>query len=529
MRNLLFLFGFCFLAFISVQAQEVIEESVIKAETESSDEVSTTEGESEPEVPEVPLDNTIKPSLTAEGSVELGEPFVVSAEGTKLASISGFGIPSYSWNFGTGDKTVFGENQSFVYEAPGLYKVRLNVTQGQLRETITHDVLVYEDKAILLTDSLGESLPAIKAQAAERGTWLEVITLTGDSTGLSAEDQVVNQLQENFDFLSEAQAIIFYTRSSDGVQSFAQFWSRLSEDRRFDIDEKILVQISNGSLSSVIRLTQPAFEILQPDAIYLTRVEALNPLFETMDLEPWRGQVLGRGIELKRVDERSRTPWYLPFSRILNDFVANGISPNVIYLLLSVPFIAFVISFARQLVGISTFGVLSPIMLTLSFLVLGLSFGLFVFVMVLLVSFCIRVIFDRVELMYIPKVSLLLSTLALSFFLILGVAVYMDTTLDLSLTIFPMMVMSSISEKFLSSQSAEGMKNALIAAIETVIVSLAAYFFVEWDFVRSAVLGRPELLFLPIIATVWLGRFTGLRVTEYLKFRSLLNEDSQEE
>ena len=137
-------------------------------------------------------------------------------------------------------------------------------------------------------------------------------------------------------------------------------------------------------------------------------------------------------------------------------------------------------------------------------------------------------LFERVELLYIPRLSLLLSALALSFFLVLGLAVYFQTSLNLSLAIFPMLVMSTISEKFLSAQSEEGIKNAIVVAGETVVVSLIGYFLFDMPLFKDAILATPEYVVLPIVGNVLLGRFTGLRWAEYFKFRTLLSEDSQE-
>jgi len=81
---------------------------------------------------------------------------------------------------------------------------------------------------------------------------------------------------------------------------------------------------------------------------------------------------------------------------------------------------------------------------------------------VMVVSYLIRLLFNRVELLYVPRVSLLLSTLSLSFFLVLGLAVYFKSSVNLTLAVFPMLVMATISEKFLSAQSEDGIRSAAI-------------------------------------------------------------------
>ena len=479
-----------------------------------------------PQAPELAPDSVV-PVIDFLEQVPFGEIIRLDASGSKIASLSTYGRASYYWDFGDGSEVLFGETVDHEYDSPGLYEVTLGLRQGKLKAEATKNILVYDKKAVLITDQ-SEDMSAIDVQAADKGVWLQSIASKENSTGLSIEDDLERKIQENLNFLTTTDLIIFATRSNVGAQSFAQFWKRLSVDKKFDVKNKLFVQLSSDSLGQSARLIQPAFRIIEPEQIFLTRPEAINPIFESANLDETEVLLRSRGIEYQVVDNLSGVPFWLPFSRLLTYFVTNGVSQGVLYILLSVPFLALIISFARQFIGISTFGVFAPLMLALSFLVLGWQFGLVVFLVVLLVSNLIRIVFNRVELLYIPKVSLLLSTLALSFLLVLGVAVYFDTTLDLSLAIFPMMVMSTISEKFLSAQSAQGMQNALIATAETVIVSLLAYLFVEWDVIRDMVLATPEYVILPMLANVWLGRFTGLRVSEYFKFRSLLKEDTAE-
>lgn len=500
------------------------------AQIETDNEKVTAETENlDPSLSELEKEEAfISPAVQLPEVVFLGEETVFDATPSKIMSLSDYGNPNYSWDFGDGSDIKFGEVVKYTYEKPGVYLVKMNIKQGSQRESIEKNIQVYTRKMVLITDRLNETLASVDTEAAEEGVLLKVIEVPKDSSDLSNEDSVIRKYQENLPQLQEAEAIIFYTSSTQAIQVYGQFWKLISVSVQEILRNKLLIQISGSSLDRDGKLIQPVYEIVKPKFIVLTRPEALNPLFAKADLSAVLNELTLRGIEVKQVDAKSRIPVYLPFSRLLNLFSSSGLSQTVIYLLLSVPFLAFMIAFFRQFVGVSTFGVLAPLMLSLAFLVLGLQFGIAVFLVVMLVSWAIRVLFDRVELLYIPKVALLLSCLALSFFLVLGLAVYFEASLDLSLTIFPMMVMSSMSEKFLSSQSAEGIRSALIAVVETVLVSLIAYAFVDWTLIKENVLAMPELILLPILGTVWLGRFTGLRVSEYIKFRSLLREDSQE-
>ena len=469
----------------------------------------------------------IFPLISADKFVEIGTRALFDASQTKKMAPAE-GSPVFSWEFGDDSRMQWGEKITHTYSHPGKYTATLYVRQGKNRESITQDVTIYDTKGILVSEP-DSGYEQVVAQAGEHGIWLENIIYERSATGFSSEEEFIRRIQEHIDFVQESKLIVFHTKSVSGLQSFAQFWQKFSEEKKFDLKDKLWVQMSDGSIDQIGKLVQPLFSILKPNFILLTRTESFNPIFEQVDSGDVIEKLKSRGLEFRIIDQRSSTSPLLVFSNLTTYFVANGISQNVIYILLAVPFIVFVIAFLRQFVGISTFGVYAPLMLALSFLVLGLQFGFLVFLVVMMVSYLIRLFFERVELLYIPKVSLLLSVLSLSFFLVLGLAVHFKSPVNLTLAIFPMLVMATLSEKFLSAQSMAGIRSALITAGETVIVALLGYTLVTWSWLEGTILSMPELILLPILGIIWLGRFTGLRLTEYFKFRTLFHEETNEE
>ena len=441
------------------------------------------------------------------------------------------GVPSFYWEFSDGVRR-WGEKITRVFQHSGRFSVKLVIKQGSKSEnrvTLSKEFTVYDQQIAWISDDIKKHENVV-AQAGEHGIWLLPIAFESDKSGFSGEEDFLRRIQENMEFLKDADGLIFQTKAASALQSFTQLWQKLSEENRFDPRNKLWVQLAEGAIVQNVKLVQPSFSVIRPKFMLLTRWEAFEPIFENVqNFEELESILRRRGIDFQLVDERTATSPVLIFSKLTTYFVSHGISQNVIYLLLAVPFLTFVIAFFRQFVGISTFGVYAPLMLSLSFLVLGLTFGFLVFLMVLFISYLIRLLFVKVDLLYIPKVSLLLSALALSFFLVLGLAVYFQSPVNLTLAIFPMLVMATISEKFLSAQSEEGMRGAIIATTETTLVALIGYFFVTWGWVEARILSLPELVILPILGNIWLGRFTGLRLSEYFKFNALFRDDAAEE
>ena len=73
-------------------------------------------------------------------------------------------------------------------------------------------------------------------------------------------------------------------------------------------------------------------------------------------------------------------------SYFVNFLVNSGVPDNTIALLLLLPVIAAVVVIMKQIVGVTTFGVYTPSIITLSFLVIGIYAGLLTLLAAILIG-----------------------------------------------------------------------------------------------------------------------------------------------
>lgn len=463
--------------------------------------------------------------------IQLGDSVSISGVDS-LTLNKKIGLPKYTWTISDKEDVKYGSTFDYTFDRIGTQKIKLRLRQGMETEFTETEIHVYDRLGILITDKFDDTsklknqYASLISAAAEHGVLLDIIAFHEEDSNVSEETNFQQIIAEKVDRLKVAEFIIFDSESPNALNNFAQWWRKLAPENKFPVNDKQIIQISDGSLTQFYRLIKPNVQILQTPHILLTRPSVMSLIFSgKYDTIPT--ELDARAIEYYQVDLRDLSPPYLIFTQLINYFIRYGISPNVIYLLLAVPFITFIIAFCRQFIGLKTFGVFAPLMLTLSLMMLGAKFGILAFAVVMLVSYMLRLLFDRVNLLYIPKVALLFSAISLSFFGVLALAIYFDTSLNLALAVFPLLVMSTISEKFVSAESQTGVKKALIIAAETVLISLAAYGLLELDWTKNIILSRPEVIILPIGLLVWLGKFTGLRLTEYIKFRALFHENEE--
>ena len=92
----------------------------------------------------------------------------------------------------------------------------------------------------------------------------------------------------------------------------------------------------------------------------------------------------------------------------------------------------------------------------------------------------------------------------------------------LAFSVFPILILVSLAEQFVESQIRLGFREAVILTIETLLLSVVSTLIIQWDTLQSFVVGFPEIILITIPINILLGRWTGLRVTEYFRFRKIL-------
>jgi hypothetical protein len=187
------------------------------------------------------------------------------------------------------------------------------------------------------------------------------------------------------------------------------------------------------------------------------------------------------------------------------------------------PIIATIIAVARAVLGIKAFGIFVPTIISLSLIAVGLKYGLAVFVVVLVVATAMRFVMRKLQFLYLPRIALVLTAIALTMLGMLWAGASFERFGFITVSIFPLLVMVTLMENFVSVQIEKGLGAAARLTLETLILAVAGYFLANWGLFRMLVLGYPTVVLLVIIlVNVIFGRFKGLRIGEYFRFKELL-------
>ena len=101
-------------------------------------------------------------------------------------------------------------------------------------------------------------------------------------------------------------------------------------------------------------------------------------------------------------------------------------------------------------------------------------------------------------------------------------SIVLKQTGTLFYSVFPILILVSLAEQFVEVQIRLGFREATQLTLETLLLSVVSTLIVQWDTLQSLVVGFPEVILITIPLNILLGRWTGLRLTEYFRFRKIL-------
>ena len=208
---------------------------------------------------------------------------------------------------------------------------------------------------------------------------------------------------------------------------------------------------------------------------------------------------------------------------------AQGVPLNTVVLVLLFPLVVAIVAASRHLIGMRGAGILTPALLSVAFLATGVWAGVVLFAIILFVTSLMRTLLKRLKLQYLPRVALLLWFVSAGVLVTLFLSAYVNLTSLVNVGIFPILILMLLSETFIDIQQGRSAGEARDLIFQTFLLAMISSLLLAWSAVQQIVLLYPELVFFGVaVFDVFMGKYTGLRLTEYIMFKQAVKEDEEE-
>ncbi|MCH7225297.1 UUP1 family membrane protein [Haloferula sp. A504] len=185
-----------------------------------------------------------------------------------------------------------------------------------------------------------------------------------------------------------------------------------------------------------------------------------------------------------------------------------------------IPIGAFVVVILRNLIGIATLGTFMPVLLALALLEMDLKSGLTMFVVIVASGLWFRFLLSRLNLLVVPRVAACVVIVTLLMMLLSVVSWHLGMRDGLKITLFPMIILAWTIERMSLIWEEEGKRNALLQVAGSLVVAVIAYLFMELKQIRYWAFYFPELLLVLLAGIILVGRYTGYRLSELIRFKN---------
>lgn len=196
--------------------------------------------------------------------------------------------------------------------------------------------------------------------------------------------------------------------------------------------------------------------------------------------------------------------------------------------LLLLPLGAFFVALFRNLVGVTTYGTFMPVLIAIALRGFGLMEGLLLVALVILFGVFGRLTLERLRLLMVPRLTILLSMVVLTVTVFALAAGDVGRAGLFAGVVLPMVILTMLIERISITIAEEGLPEALQRAAVSVLVAVAVYPVFRSDLAGHLVFAFPELVVVVMGLLVWVGGYTGYRISDLMRFRTLLEGEGRE-
>ncbi len=196
-------------------------------------------------------------------------------------------------------------------------------------------------------------------------------------------------------------------------------------------------------------------------------------------------------------------------------------SQNTFSLILMVPLGALIVVLMRTFIGVQTFGTFMPILIAVAFRETQLLWGIVLFTVIVFIGLLIRLYLERLRLLLIPRLAAILVIVVMLMLLISFTTSILGLDRLLSISLFPMVILAMTIERMSITWEESGGQTALIQGLGSLLVACLGYLVMTNQHLNYLMFAFPEFLIVILGICIWMGRYTGYRVSELFRFREI--------
>jgi len=223
-------------------------------------------------------------------------------------------------------------------------------------------------------------------------------------------------------------------------------------------------------------------------------------------------------IPLSRLTDLRNSPF------LVSTILGLPVSERAVFrYIVLIPLGAFVVVLMRNIIGIPTLGTFMPVLLALALLEIEPLKAILMFTFLVGAGLWFRFLLSRMNLLVVPRVAACVVIVTLLMMLMGVVSYQLGFSVGIKITLFPLIIIAWTLERMSLIWEEEGKRSAIVQVSGSMLVAICAYYFMKISQIQYWAFYFPELLLVLLAGILLVGRYTGYRLSELIRFKTFSN------
>lgn len=189
-----------------------------------------------------------------------------------------------------------------------------------------------------------------------------------------------------------------------------------------------------------------------------------------------------------------------------------------------IPIGALMVVFLRVIIGLKTSGTFMPVLIAVAFVQTQLVTGIVGFLLIVGTGLIIRSYLSKLNLLLVARISAVIITVIMIISIFTIVAFKIGLTAGLSITFFPMIILSWTVERMSILWEEEGWKAVATQGGGSLLTAILIYIAMTNPFVQHLTFNFIGVQLIILAVILMLGNYTGYRLSELRRFKPLAED-----
>jgi hypothetical protein len=189
-----------------------------------------------------------------------------------------------------------------------------------------------------------------------------------------------------------------------------------------------------------------------------------------------------------------------------------------------IPIGALIVVFLRVIIGLKTSGTFMPVLIAVAFVQTQLLTGIIGFLLIVGTGLILRSYLSKLNLLLVARISAVIIAVILIIAIFTVLAFRLGITEGLTITFFPMIILSWTIERMSILWEEDGAKEVFLQGGGSLFTAILVYLGMTNSYVQHLTFNFIGLQLIVLALILLLGTYTGYRLSELKRFKPLVDE-----